>query len=278
MLKINNNYAAMYTNILAESMEYVRRSRLESLVIGISGGVDSALVAALARIVCDETGISLIGRSLPIVTNKKDEVARAVAIGKCFCDDFEEKYLDDAYINLYSSIASPSRCDATTITKAEKIRRGNMKARMRMILLYDLAHLNNGLVLSTDNYTELLLGFFTIYGDQGDLGMIQTLWKTEVYGLANWLSQKYAANGWADKAAALDACIYAVPTDGLGVTESDFDQLGAKSYEEIDNVLLNYITGGITDDDSPITLRYENTHFKRKHPVNLSRATILGTP
>ncbi|HLD89591.1 MAG TPA: NAD(+) synthase [Patescibacteria group bacterium] len=264
----------MYNNILAEGMEYVRRSRLESLVIGISGGIDSALVAALARVICDETGITLIGRSMPIVTNKPDEIARASAIGKCFCDDFETVSLDDVYNNLYKSISNPARHDITT--KAERIRRGNVKARTRMILLYDLAHLNNGLVLSTDNYTELLLGFWTMHGDVGDYGMIQNLWKTEVYGLAAWLCKKYAMNDAVDKAEALNACITAVPTDGLGVTDSDFDQLGLRRYTDIDNVLLKYITDGVEEDDSPVVLRYKNTHYKRNNPINLTRNKILG--
>jgi NAD+ synthetase len=275
MLEINQNYPVMYTNILAESMEYVRRSRLESLVVGVSGGIDSALVAALARIVCDETGTTLIGRSIPIVTNRRSEVLRARAIGKCFCDEFKETHMDDAYNNLYKSIADEDRHDVNT--KAEKIRRGNIKARMRMIQLYDLAHLNNGLVLSTDNYTELLLGFWTMHGDVGDYGMIQSLWKTEVYGLSDWLCKKYTMNGYTDKAEALNACISAVPTDGLGVTESDFDQLGLRHYTDIDNVLLKYITEGVGgDDENPVVLRYEGTHHKRNSPVNIPRNRILG--
>lgn len=272
MLKINDNYATMYNNILSDGMEYVRRSRLESLVLGVSGGVDSALVAALARIICDETGISLIGRSIPIVTNKKEEVERAAAVGKCFCDEFKEQCMDEAYFNLYASIADSSRCD---VTKAEKIRRGNIKARIRMITLYDLAHLNNGLVLSTDNYTELLLGFWTMHGDVGDYGMIQNLWKTEVYGLTDWLRKKYETNGETEKAAALAACISAVPTDGLGVTESDFDQLGLRQYTDIDNVLLKYVTSGEGNEENPIVQRYENTHYKRNSPVNIPRNSIL---
>jgi len=62
-----------------------------------------------------------------------------------------------------------------------------MKARIRMILLYDLAGGNDGMVLSTDNYTEYLLGFWTLHGDVGDFGMIQSLWKTEVYDMVEWI-------------------------------------------------------------------------------------------
>ncbi len=99
-------------------------------------------------------------------------------------------------------------------------------------------HAIHGMVLSTDNYTELLLGFWTLHGDVGDYGMIQNLWKTEVYAMA-----RYIVNNLDNKKAknALQLCIDAVATDGLGITNNDLEQIQAKTYEEVDQILLKMI-------------------------------------
>ena len=103
-----------------------------------------------------------------------------------------------------------------------------------MIYLFDLAHFKEGMVLSTDNYTELMLGFWTLHGDVGNFGLLQYLWKTEVYGLAKHLEAEYRSKNQHDKADALKHSIDALPTDGLGITTSDFDQIQVPDYETAD--------------------------------------------
>lgn len=106
--------------------------------------------------------------------------------------------------------------------------------------------------MSTDNQTEYQLGFWTIHGDVGDFDPIQDLWKTEVYELAEWLRMKYvkANQGHADcyhdmgasqKEYAITQSIALTPTDGLGISNSDLEQIGAKSYDEVDDILSRYI-------------------------------------
>jgi NAD+ synthetase len=150
---------------------------------------------------------------------------------------------------------------------ADKIRLGNIKARIRMIILYDMAQKFGGLVMSTDNLTELYLGFWTLHGDVGDLGLIQKLWKTDVYQMSRYLIDTELTDPRAKKA--LQDCIDAVPTDGLGITKSDLEQIGGNSYTEVDEVLYNYLVYGRGDKNNPIIQRYERTHFKRENPVNL---------
>ena len=157
----------------------------------------------------------------------------------------------------------------------EKIRRGNIKARVRMIYLFDLAHYENGMVLSTDNYTELLLGFWTLHGDVGNYGFIQHLWKTEVYGLAEFLVNRYRTENETAKADALQECIDAVPTDGLGITSSDFDQIGVTDYMTVDNILSDYLNGGEAYKDHPVIARHIRSEFKRNDPLNISRQTLV---
>lgn len=118
-----------------------------------------------------------------------------------------------------------------------------------MIYLYNLASIHKGLVMSTDNQTEYQLGFWTIHGDVGDFDPIQGLWKTEVYELAKWLIGYYygcgikkevdadGARKICDMCEAIKKSISLTPTDGLGISNSDLDQIGAKSYYDVDRVL-----------------------------------------
>lgn len=285
-------YVKAIENIHRELTTYVTENNIQALVLGISGGIDSALCAALARPVCDDLRIPLIGRSLPILSNKTEEKERAKAVGKAFCTEFEEEDLTQPFADLAISmdLVGSWRKGMNTIqigkkqSTNDKIRVGNTKARLRMIHLYNIASETKGMVLSTDNYTELLLGFWTLHGDVGDYGMIQNLWKMEVYGMAQHIAD---ATDNEDKRSALSACVQATPTDGLGITNSDLDQLGVKTYEEADTILKIWLRdpeakpkGTDFEDirrtysDHPIVLRYERTHFKRINPYNIPRDVL----
>jgi NH3-dependent NAD+ synthetase len=138
------------------------------------------------------------------------------------------------------------------------------------------------MVLSTDNYTEYLLGFWTLHGDVGDFGMIQNLWKTEVYGLAEYLVKKFNLLGQYKRADTIKKCIDAVPTDGLGVTDSDFDQIlpdydknmsPKEIYQEIDETLRLRLSAA--HDRSEVVKRFRATEFKRNNPFNIPRKYII---
>jgi len=269
------NYENVTRNIRNNLLRYLDKYRgLESLVLGVSGGIDSALCIALAEPVCKEFGIKLIGRSLPILTNKKDECDRADAMGKAFSMDYKEVDLAVPFNAMNSFILENEvACDES---KEEKIRIGNIKARCRMIYLYNLAYANNGMVLSTDNLTEYNLGFSSLHADVGDYGMIQYIWKTEVYELASYLVAQYIADNEIDKAEALQACIDATPTDGLGITSSDVEQLGVKNYAEADAILRKWVEDYKIDDPThPVIVRHFRTEFKRNNPYNIPREEIL---
>jgi NAD+ synthetase len=246
------------------TLEYINKHKIKSLVIGVSGGIDSALCCALAKPVCDKLNISLIGRSIPIVTNKQDELDRAINIGKCFCTDFDEVYIERTY--------TQTLLDMNEQLEWTDIQKGNIKARLRMIYLYNLAYLYHGMVLSTDNYTELLLGFWTLHGDVGDFGMVQSLWKTEVYDLAKYMTELETITS--EQKLALLQCINATPTDGLGITNSDLDQLEADSYLEVDALLQTYLKNGNCK-DHPVIKRHLATEYKRNNPYNIKRKLIV---
>jgi NAD+ synthase len=277
-------YKQAVDNIRAELKEYVQKARLKSLVLGISGGIDSTLVALLAKPVCNELNIPLIGRSLPSSTNTKGENQRARKIGKMFCTDFKETSIKGAFNKLADLAHDNHNVLPFNYPDGEEgrnqIPNGNIKARIRMILLYDLAGSNNGMVLSTDNYTEYLLGFWTLHGDSPyDWGPIQEMWKTEVYEMAEWITNNESS---IDEKDAIIEVLEADATDGLGITSTDLDQImpgwegsSRYGYDKVDKILQQYITYNCFNDNCPVIKRHLRTQFKRDWPIFIKRENIL---
>lgn len=273
------NYEKVFNTLVKETRDYVVSNNLSSMVLGISGGIDSTVVAAICYEVSKNTGIPLIGRSLPI-RNKEDEFDVSKLVGEAFCTDFKVIELEIPYAFVLNYIAfdeygyDPVKSmeeDEDIYQNMEKhipeqtpIANGNIQARLRMIYLYNLASINKGLVMSTDNQTEYQLGFWTIHGDVGDFDPIQDLWKTEVYELAAYIhnremevTKEYLASKYSDvviteaiqedmaavmtasinRCKAISASMELIPTDGLDISNSDLDQIGAKSYDDVDRLL-----------------------------------------
>lgn len=261
------NYEHVFDVLVDKTAEYVTENNLKAMVLGISGGIDSTVVAAICHEVSKKTGIPLIGRSLPI-KNKEDEFSVSELVGEAFCDEFKVFNLSNSYkaslFDLCADAGLIKDCkgydwywvsDLEELTGRTPIANGNLQARCRMKHLYDIASIRKGLVMSTDNQTEYQLGFWTIHGDVGDFDPIQDLWKTEVYGLANYLRDRYKSKALealhndyketCDKYRAMSYAVYSscklIPTDGLGISNSDLEQIGAKSYDEVDDILSRYI-------------------------------------
>lgn len=284
MIEFGHEFNRIRVKIVENTIKYLNQfPGIESLILGVSGGADSALVALAAQDVCrniksiNDRDIKLIGRSLPIESNTNQEILRAAAIGKLTCDDFREIDLTNTFYHICDDIELEN--DEMKYSHNDKIRFGNIKARVRMIQLYQLAHYHKGIVLSTDNFSEYMLGFWTIHGDVGDFGMIQNLWKTEVYGVLD--AYKNFSSG--SEKVLIDSFIDAVPTDGLGITKSDLDQFGdIESYKELDLILEEYKKTGALKfikrgGQIPKCLTmYENTHYKRNNPFNIPRVELLA--
>lgn len=245
----NLDYSKVFEVLVTETKNYVKTNNLKAMVLGISGGIDSTVVAAICHEVSKQTGIPLIGRSLPI-KNKNDEFDTSKLVGKAFCNNFEVTNLYEVFNKFLTLVDG----DNLTSLRQTPIANGNIQARLRMIYLYNLASIYNGLVISTDNQTEYQLGFWTIHGDVGDFDPIQGLWKTEVYELAKWLIGYYygcgikkevgtdGARKICDMCEAIKKSMSLTPTDGLGISNSDLEQIGAKSYNEVDDILKTLIS------------------------------------
>lgn len=189
--------------------EFKKRS-FKHAVVGLSGGVDSSLVASLAK---EALGAgNVLGIHMPYARSEKDmkDVEALVAkLGiKFMLIDIAP--MVDAYF-----------CD---FPDADRIRRGNKMARERMSILYDQSRKFDALVLGCGNKTEILVGYFTLYGDSGcAVNPIGSLYKTQVWEMAKALGVP-------------QSIIERKPSAGLWQFQTDEDELGI-SYAELDRLL-----------------------------------------
>lgn len=195
--------------------EYCDKAGLSGFVIGVSGGIDSALTSTL----CALTGKKVILLSMPI-RQTKAEYTRAMAHIK----DLEERFenVSSLDINLTDSFTQIEK-DLPSDVSNHHLSMANARARLRMLTLYAVGQVHGVLVAGTGNKVEDFgIGFFTKYGDGGvDLSPIADLNKTEVWDVAR-------------EVGVIQSIIDAKPTDGLWEDgRSDEDQIGA-SYPELE--------------------------------------------
>ena len=275
------DYGKVFETLVRKTQDYIVGNNLSAMVLGISGGIDSTVVAAICHEVSKRTGIPLIGRSLPTTNNKTNEVSTADLVGKAFCNDYKVYPIDRFYHQfmidivhketgsvryIQNELTGGFTIDLEDCLKFQTpIANGNIQARLRMIYLYNLASIHKGLVMDTDNLTENNLGYFTIHGDVGDFNPIGGLWKTEVFELAEWLMNWYGSythtyfytdapeiiaykQGNLAKANAIKESLKLKPTAGLGITNNDLEEIGAESYDQVDRILQCLTDDSISTD------------------------------
>ena len=211
------DYLELKLNIVEWLTEYHKKSGLDSWVIGVSGGIDSAVASTLAA----ETGLPVYALGMPIHQNR----------GQRELSEAHLNWLDKNYENV-----TILKCDLTDTFRTFKEDLGqygvgdhalaNTRSRLRMVALYQIAGNKRGLVVGTGNKVEDYgVGFYTKYGDGGvDIAPIADLYKTEVWELGKHLGVD-------------SRIVEAKPTDGLWDDgRTDEDQLGA-SYEELEEAM-----------------------------------------
>jgi len=211
----------METDLLIQSdkiikwiKDYAFENKLSSLVIGVSGGVDSGLVSTL----CAKTNLPTYVISMPIHQESK-QLERARNHCKWLTDNFNnvkfiEKDLSDTFNTFKILFTNDYNKDLAF---------ANSKSRLRMVTLYQIAASTNGIVIGTGNKVEDFgVGFYTKYGDGGvDISPIADLTKTQVRQMSKLLN-------------ICDYIVNAVPTDGLWEdNRTDENQIGAL-YEELE--------------------------------------------
>ncbi|MEM0519169.1 NAD(+) synthase [Aequorivita flava] len=196
---------------------YAENAKMEGFVVGISGGVDSAVTSAL----CAKTGLRTLCVEMPI-----HQAANQVSRGREHIQFLKENFpnVSSTEVNLTSVFEQfKAEVPQTSNRALIDLSLANSRARLRMTTLYYFAGIYRYLVAGTGNKIEDFgVGFYTKYGDGGvDLNPIADLLKSEVYTIAKALNVP-------------ESILNAAPTDGLfGDSRSDEDQLGA-SYDELE--------------------------------------------
>jgi NAD+ synthase len=194
----------------------VEGAGLEGVVLGISGGVDSAVAAGLAAAAVGPENVT--GLWLPYHDESERDDARAVV------ERFGIKSKD-------VSIAPMVDAYLAQAGKADDVRRGNVCARARMIVAFDQSKAAKAMVMGTGNKTELLLGYFTLFGDGAcSIAPLADLYKGQVYLLAEALGVP-------------DKIIEKTPSAGLWPGQTDEGEMGI-SYFQVDRYLYYLVEKG----------------------------------
>jgi NAD+ synthase len=233
---------------------YAQEAHSKGFVIGVSGGIDSAVTSTL----CALTGLPTLCVDMPIHQGKS-QVDRAHNHIKWLQENhpnilFEKVSLSSIFDNLITALPSVENPDESHMALV------NTRARLRMTTLYYFAGLHNYLVAGTGNKVEDFgVGFYTKYGDGGvDLSPIADLTKTEVYALAKYLGVN-------------NDIMVAPPTDGLwGDDRTDEDQIGA-SYPELEWAMAMAEKNAKLDDfegrQKEVFKIYTRLHKANKHKM-----------
>ena len=217
------DYEQLTTRIVNWLKDYYWEHNIKAFVVGVSGGIDSAVVSTL----CAETGLPTYVMTMPLHSKEENtELSEAHAYG------LVEKYSNVTMVNV-----DLTRTYDTLMTWVDdaftgnELANANTKSRLRMVSLYQVAGSVGGIVVGTGNKVEDYgVGFYTKYGDGGvDIAPIADLYKTEVWELGEFLGVD-------------ERICDAPPTDGLWDDgRKDEDQIGA-SYEQLEEA-MEYNTG-----------------------------------
>ncbi len=241
---------ALITEYLVRFLDdEVRKTGLKKVVLGLSGGIDSAVVAVLAH---KAFGDDLLCVKMPSHYSSQSSLDDA--------DELVEKF------GMRSTI-----CDISPLLKAyehdgmSNLRKGNFSARMRMATLFDVSADEGALVLGTSNKSELMLGYGTLFGDLASaVNPLGDLYKSEVFELARYLGVPAAT-------------IEKPPSADLWEGQSDEEELGY-TYAVLDDALRGYVEERKTKEEliaqgheaglvELIITRIYRNQFKRKMPV-----------
>ena len=217
------DYPELKTRIVSWIKDYAIVNNIKSLVVGVSGGIDSAVVSTL----CAETGLPTYVLSMPLLSKVDSD-----KLSDSHANTLEEKYNNVTKIRVELSgvydkfVHSLNWWTGSYEYTSNELANANTKSRLRMVTLYQVAGTVGGIVVGTGNKVEDYgVGFYTKYGDGGvDIAPIADLYKTEVWMLGEHLGID-------------ERIISAPPTDGLWDDgRTDEDQIGA-TYAELEHAM-----------------------------------------
>lgn len=209
---------------------YVRKSGHQRVLLGLSGGIDSALVATLAVVALGADAVR--GVSMPGPFSSRGSIDDAVELARRL------GLASPDSLPIVESYAQMSRHLRTAAT-IDGLTQENLQSRLRGLTLMTLSNATGALVLSTGNKSELAVGYATLYGDMcGGLAPIGDLLKTHVFSMARWLNEHHGALGFGHPPIP-PASIEKPPSAELRADQTDQDSL--PPYEVLDQIICAWI-------------------------------------
>jgi NAD+ synthase (glutamine-hydrolysing) len=208
--------------------DYALKNRFERVVFGLSGGIDSAVVAALA---CEALGPeNVLAVTMPSPYSSQSSIDDSVELGRRLGMQVIERPISEPFHALRNELGLPEPNPANH-DRALEIAVENLQSRLRGNILMTISNAENRLLLSTGNKSELALGYCTLYGDtNGGLAVIGDVLKTEVYELARWYNR--------DRELIPSAIIDKRPSAELA--PGQFDDQSLPAYDRLDPILKLY--------------------------------------
>ncbi|HEY6144097.1 MAG TPA: NAD(+) synthase [Flavobacterium sp.] len=253
--KSNVQVEKVNSHIVNWLKSYAEKAKVNGFVVGISGGVDSAVTSTL----CAQTGLPTLCVEMPIY-----QAASQVNRGREHIEQLKKRFpnVSNTEADLTTTFETfKTVIPSTTNTDKLNLSLANTRARLRMTTLYYFAGIHGYLVAGTGNKVEDFgVGFYTKYGDGGvDLSPIADLMKSDVFALGDFLKIP-------------NSILTASPTDGLfGDDRTDEDQLGA-SYDELEWAMLEDQKGKTAEDfterKKTVFQIYKRLNTANKHKMN----------
>jgi NAD+ synthase (glutamine-hydrolysing) len=224
--------ASMYSALVLGLRDYVRKCGFRSVVLGLSGGIDSAVTAALAA---EALGAEkVLGVGMPSRYSSEHSINDARELAKNLGIAFRLVPIDPIH-SAYETTLSPVMADSSKASPlGDDLTEQNIQARVRGAILMAFSNRYNHLLLTTGNKSEVAVGYCTLYGDMaGGLAVISDVPKTSVYALAEHINAK------AGREVIPRSSITKAPSAELRPNQTDQDSLPA--YEVLDGILHRYV-------------------------------------
>ena len=219
----------MYDALVLGLKDYAHKSNFTKGIIGLSGGIDSAVVAAIATEALGADNI--IGVAMPSAISSGHSISDAQALAENLKIEFQNISIKGPVESIEAQLAPSFKGLEKDVTEE------NIQARLRGVLLMALSNKLNALLLTTGNKSEIAVGYCTLYGDMcGGLAVISDLPKMQVYALANYINRDgiLIPQNTIDKA----------PSAELSPDQKDEDSL--PPYSELDAILHHYVEEGLS--------------------------------
>ncbi|MSU46953.1 MAG: NAD+ synthase [Lacunisphaera sp.] len=262
--------ADIYDALVLGVRDYARKTGFTKALLGLSGGIDSALTAVIAAEALGPKNV--IGISLPSVISSQHSKDDAVAVARNLGLEFHT-------ISIAEAVAAAEKTLAPVFANRPRdIAEENIQARARGLLLMAISNKFGALLLTTGNKSELAVGYCTLYGDMcGGLAVISDVFKMQVYALARWINR--------NKEVIPRSSIDKAPSAELRPDQTDQDSL--PPYEMLDALLKGYIEEGLSRADlaalgfaqcvvNDIVRRVDLNEYKRKQAAPGLKITPLA--